>query len=636
MRTNLTLAHQKPMGAESKAISSEEQKRLFRMLLKYLKPYSWWVLLLVMVYVAFTFLTALEPLILAPILDMAIRGGEIAPVVGTANGTIDLNNIGQLVLSNLGLSHLSNVQIVIVLAMAYLVAAASAGALNFANYLIALKIKTGAGRDMQVDLFRHLFSLSLDFFNRERIGELVARLDQDTKNAVAGFETILRNLLVSPLLVLYYGYLLVITNVTLTLFVVTAALVNYLLTRILRRPIQKRIVAMINVDAGITSYLQEKLSSTRVVKTFVAEKYEASHLRKLVQEVRRVNMRFGILKHADEPVTTAINALVNVSILIFSVNELFSGRLSTTGFLLYLFIGRSILSPLTSLVQSYNSLQSTLAMGVRVRELFDIQPSVVSGGMTVPNFADSISFKNVSFRYADTPVVENLNFEIRKGAITALVGPSGGGKSTIADLLMRFYDCDSGQILFEGQDIRGFDVEQYRRIFGVVAQESVLFNATIAENIAYARPELTTVDIEHAARIANANEFIMEMPEGYETYVGDRGVRLSGGQRQRIAIARAIVHRPQILILDEATSSLDTESEKRVQQAVDQAIRSTTALVIAHRLSTVMNADEIIVLERGRILDKGTHGELLQRCELYRRLASLQFGSENIEKKEVA
>ena len=193
---------------------------------------------------------------------------------------------------------------------------------------------------------------------------------------------------------------------------------------------------------------------------------------------------------------------------------------------------------------------------------------------------------------------------------------------------MRFYEADSGRILFDGHNVRVFDIADYRRLFGVVAQESILFNATIAENIAYARPELDRQEVEEAAQIANAHEFIMELPQGYETYVGDRGVRLSGGQRQRIAIARAIAHRPRILILDEATSSLDTESEQKVQLAVDRAIQSTTAVVIAHRLSTVIGADLIVVLDQGRIIDKGKHGELMERCALYRNLASLQFNPE--------
>jgi len=610
-------------------VSLSEQSRFLRMVVKYLRPYAGIIVLLLLVYAAFAVLTAIQPVILAPILDIALQGGSPPPPGQPPElQTIDLNNLGQFVLTTLGLNNLAPIEMVTILAFAYLAAATCIAALDFINYLLALKLRTAAGRDIQIDLFNHLFDLSLDFFNNERTGEIIARLDQDTRNALAGLEVALRNLIVSPLLIIYYGYLLVVTNVNLTIFVATAALLNYTLTQIMRKPIQRRMAAQVNVGAEVTAYFQEKLASARVVKTFVAERYEASQLRNLANEFVRTNMRFGILKHADEPITSVINALVNVGILLFSANELFSGRLSPVGFFLYLYIGRSILGPLTTITQSYNSIQSTMATGIRVRQLFDKSPLVVSGSTPVKEFREAIYFEQVSFGYQDSPVLYDINFEIQKGKTTALVGPSGGGKSTITDLLMRFYDPHSGKILFDGKNVQDFNLPDYRRLFGVVAQESILFNATIAENIAYARPELTKEQVEEAARIANAHEFIMELPHGYETYVGDRGVRVSGGQRQRIAIARAIAHRPRILILDEATSSLDTESEQKVQLAVDRAIQSTTAVVIAHRLSTVVGADLIVVLDQGRIIDKGKHGELMERCALYRNLALLQFNPE--------
>jgi subfamily B ATP-binding cassette protein MsbA len=370
------------------------------------------------------------------------------------------------------------------------------------------------------------------------------------------------------------------------------------------------------------------------VKTFVAEASESKQLRGLVDQVKNVQMRYGFYKNVDEPIAQVIDAVINVGILLFCANELFAGRLTSTGFFLYLFIGRSALAPLTSLTQAYNSIQSTLAAGTRVRELFSVAPGVVSGPTPVHGMKDALRFQSVSFGYPDTPVLSDVTVEMKRGTTTALVGPSGAGKSTFTDLLMRFYDPQSGAVTLDGQDLRTLDLEGYRRLFGVVAQESVLFNATIAENIAYARPEATMEEIEQAARVANAHEFILELPQGYDTFVGDRGVRLSGGQRQRVAIARAVVRKPQILILDEATSSLDTESEKKVQIAVDRAIESTTAIVIAHRLSTVIRAEQIVVLDAGRVLDIGRHDELMKRCDLYAHLATLQFDTELPEQNE--
>src|SRR3990170_2680139 len=616
---------------EQKAASGAEQMRFVRMVIKYLKPYTGTLLLLFVIYGVFTLLTAIQPVILAPLLDIALQGGSTqSSGSGEALNlqTLDLNNIGQFVLGLFGLNNLPAVEIVAILGLAYLAVAVSLAVLQFANYLTALKIRNSAGRDIQVDLFDHLFGLSLDFFNNERIGEIIARLDQDTRNSLAGIEVTLRDLFVSPLLILYYGYLLLVTNINLTIFVVAAALLNYGLTQAMRMPIRRRMSEQVNVGARVTAYLQEKLASARLVKTFAAENHETNQLRKLANNFVRANLRFGFFKHLDEPITGVINALVNVGILLFSANELFSGRLSTTGFFLYLFIGRSILVPLTVLAQAYNSIQSTLATGVRVRELFDLRATVTSGNKPVYEFTDQIRFENVSFSYKNFPVLHELSFEIPKGKITALVGPSGGGKSTITDLLLRFYDPDSGSITFDNQNICEFIVSDYRRLFGVVAQESVLFNATIAENIAYARPELVREDILAAATTANAHEFIMELPQGYDTLVGDRGVRLSGGQRQRIAIARALVHKPSILVLDEATSSLDSESEQKVQLGVDRAIQSTTAIVIAHRLSTVVGADMIIVLDQGRIVDRGKHANLMESNPLYRKLALMQFSSD--------
>jgi len=618
---------------EQKAASGAEQMRFVRMVIKYLKPYTGTLLLLFVIYGAFTLLTAIQPVILAPLLDIALQGGSTqSSGSGEALNlqTLDLNNIGQFVLGLFGLNNLPAVEIVAILGLAYLAVAVSLAVLQFANYLTALKIRNSAGRDIQVDLFDHLFGLSLDFFNNERIGEIIARLDQDTRNSLAGIEVTLRDLFVSPLLILYYGYLLLVTNINLTIFVVAAALLNYGLTQAMRMPIRRRMSEQVNVGARVTAYLQEKLASARLVKTFAAENHETNQLRKLANTFVRANLRFGFFKHLDEPITGVINALVNVGILLFSANELFSGRLSTTGFFLYLFIGRSILVPLTVLAQAYNSIQSTLATGVRVRELFDLRATVTSGNKPVCEFTDQIRFENVSFSYKNFPVLHELSFEIPKGKITALVGPSGGGKSTITDLLLRFYDPDSGSITFDNQNICEFIVSDYRRLFGVVAQESVLFNATIAENIAYARPELVREDILAAATTANAHEFIMGLPQGYDTLVGDRGVRLSGGQRQRIAIARALVHKPSILVLDEATSSLDSESEQKVQLGVDRAIQSTTAIVIAHRLSTVVGADMIIVLDQGRIVDRGRHANLMESNPLYRKLALMQFSSDAV------
>jgi subfamily B ATP-binding cassette protein MsbA len=270
-------------------------------------------------------------------------------------------------------------------------------------------------------------------------------------------------------------------------------------------------------------------------------------------------------------------------------------------------------------------MQATLAAATRVSELFARAPEVVDGAEAIVSFQDRIVLADVSFSYGAEPVLDGVSFEIGKGELVALVGPSGVGKSTLADLILRFYDPTAGAITIDGRDLRALRQDAYRKLFGVVSQEALLFNATIRDNIAYGRTELSEEDVIRAARIANAHDFVAEFPDGYATLVGDRGVRLSGGQRQRVAIARAIVGRPPILVLDEATSALDSESERLVQQAIDRVIQGATSIVIAHRLSTVLHADKIVVLARGGVEAVGRHAELLAANETYARLYRLQF-----------
>jgi subfamily B ATP-binding cassette protein MsbA len=277
------------------------------------------------------------------------------------------------------------------------------------------------------------------------------------------------------------------------------------------------------------------------------------------------------------------------------------------------------------LAGAYTQIQTTLAASSRVIQLLALSPEVRDGAGTIGSFEDRIAVRDVSFSYGDEPVLEQVNLEIRKGEVVALVGPSGVGKSTLADLILRLYDPVQGVITIDGRDLRTLRQDSYRKLFGVVSQEALLFNATIRDNVTYGREGIAEAEVVRAARVANAHDFVMEFPQGYDTVVGDRGIRLSGGQRQRVAIARAVAGHPPILVLDEATSSLDSESERLVQQAIERAIQGATSLIVAHRLSTVLHADKIVVLGRGRIEAVGRHAELLASSETYSRLYRLQF-----------
>lgn len=603
--------------------------QLWTLLQKYMRRYWPQTLLMLACYLIASLLTAAQPMVTAPILDVAVKGADAFQALGDEVPTklteVSLNNVGAFLLHLFFPQQVAPWRVVVTIAIVYLCISVSLYILNFLVYLLSVWIRVKAGRDMQVSLFSHVVGLSLDFFNRRRTGELISRLDRDTDAVVFGLESIGRSVIVSSVLIFAYGALLIKTNWRLSLFVAAAGLLQYFFVQAVRKPVQNRVREQFNVQAEVTAYLQEVISNIRIVKSFVAEKFESLRLSKLSAKSAEAQFRFSFYKNIDEPATFIINSVVNVVILLFATREMLDGSLTTTGFFLYLFVGRSVLEPLTNLARAIKMIQTTVATSERVQALFAEKTSVQGGSIKALDFNKNIRFENVSFAYDDEKVLENINLEIEKGQVVALVGHSGAGKSTLTDLVMRFYDPQSGRILIDGIDLQQLELESYRRMIGVVSQDSILFNASVAENIIYPGEELNESRLEEAAQIANAKEFIERLPQGYKTLVGDRGVLLSGGQKQRITIARAVYRRPHILILDEATSSLDTKSERQVQEAIDKVIETTTAIVIAHRLSTVVNADKIIVIEGGRLLEQGRHEELLKKSAVYKRLCELQF-----------
>ncbi|UYN92557.1 MAG: ABC transporter ATP-binding protein [Anaerolineales bacterium] len=609
---------------------SYEYRQLFQLLSKYMRPYWPQMLLSLAMYFLASLLTAAQPMVTAPVLEIAVHGPEAFSQLEAAPDSlleVDLNNIGQYLLYQIFPEETSAWNVIVTAAVLYLIVSVVLYTLNFLVYLLGIWIRVRAGRGMQAALFSHVIGLSLDFFNRNRTGELISRLEKDTDAVMFGLETIVRSLVVSSVLVLLYGSLLLRTSLRLSVFVALAALTQYIFVQLVKRPTQRRVREQFNVQAEVASYFQEVISNIRIVKSFVAEYYESTRLASLSQKAIKAIFRFSFFKNIDEPVTFIINSVVNVAVLLFTANEFISGRLSTTGFFLYLYVGRAVLDPLTNLARSLKVIQTTVATSERVQEFFDETALVVSGEVVKAEFAQQISFENVSFSYGPEPVLKNVNINIQRGQMVALVGQSGAGKSTITDLILRFYDPQEGRITVDGVDLRSLDLPTYRRMIGVVSQDSILFNASVAENIAYPEKTPDMKRVQQAARVANASEFIERLVNGYDALVGDRGVLLSGGQKQRITIARAVYHNPRILILDEATSALDTEAERQVQQAIDNIIKDTTAVVIAHRLSTVIHADNIVVIDEGRIVDQGKHAELYQRCKEYKHFCDLQFGN---------
>jgi len=594
------------------------------LLRRYVAPYWPAVALLLVGSALGTVLAAVFPVLMAPILDLALGGSAPAP---TRVSGLTLSNLGAAFFSWTGVGAVDDrFRAILLLCLAYVGVGVLKGWLDFANYMLALWIRMRAGTALQADLFRHILTLSMNFFTRHRTGELVSRLSNDTLAATAGLETIVGTLVSAPVLILFYGYLLASTSPRLVGAAVAAAVLHYGVTRGIRGPVRRFMTDQFSLLAEVAARFQETLLSIRTVKSFGAEAFEQARLARVLGDVVRVNVKRSAQKHIEEPARAIVNYAVEGGLILLAVYELMAGRLTAATFFLFLYVGRAAVQQIGLLAGASTTVHSVLAATGRVAEIFATRPEIAAGTDAVTEFRDRIAFLEVSFDYGGEPVLSGVSFEIGRGEMVALVGASGVGKSTVADLLLRFYDPVAGAVTLDGRDVRTLRHDDYRRLFGVVSQEALLFNTTIRDNIVYGREGLDEADVLRAAREANAHDFITELPDGYATLVGDRGIRLSGGQRQRIAIARAVVGRPAVLVLDEATSALDSESERVVWEAIDRAVQGTTALVIAHRLSTVLRADRIVVLGRGGVEAVGRHAELLERSETYRHLHRLQFG----------
>ncbi len=486
--------------------------------------------------------------------------------------------------------------------------------------------------ELREKLYEHYHSMSLSFFNDRRTGVLSSIIINDVANMRRAFATTFQKLLVEPINMFFLLVLLFVISWKLTLIallvVPLAGATIILVGRSIRRKSRRTAVKI----AGIMNIISETFTSMRIVKAFTMEDYEIKRFKAETSKFFQLIMRRARLRHISTPVTESMGVIIGVTILWFGGLEVFSqSGISAEDFIRFIILMFSILTPIKSLTNVNINLQVGVASAERVFKILDTESAIqeINDPNPIESFDSEIAFQQVYFNYQDDDdrVLENVNFTIKKGQVIALVGPSGAGKSTLADLIPRFFDVTSGEIIIDGIDIRNISLKSLRGLMGIVTQETLLFNDTIAANIAYGLPDISRSAIEQAAKTANALEFIEKYPEGFQAVIGEKGVKLSGGQRQRLAIARAVLKNPPLLILDEATSSLDTESEQKVQKAIESLMRDRTVLVIAHRLSTVQNADKIIVLEHGRIVETGIHNELIQNDGLYKQLYSKQFGT---------
>jgi subfamily B ATP-binding cassette protein MsbA len=485
-------------------------------------------------------------------------------------------------------------------------------------------------RDLRNAVYRHLAHLPLGYFTQMKAGQILSRVINDTFETRLILTQIVTQSLQSASLVIVYIAILFSISWKLSLIaLIILPLLGFSLQPMLKR-LRRGNLRRGNVHGEMTSVLQETISGIRLVKASGTELYEEGRFADGSNKYARSSLKMTRLALVAPPVTEIIGTSIAVLILwIGAWQVLKSGTMTGATLLAFLTLVLRLLQPLKQLSQMRTTAQSSLASAERLFEILDSPAEFQRdrGTRETATFDRELSFERVSFSYGDAPVLSGIDLTAGKGEVIALVGPSGSGKSTLVDLIPRFYEPTGGRILLDGIDTREIKLPALRSLTGIVSQETVLFHDTVRSNIAYgATNRYTQEQIEAAARAANAHEFIMELPRGYDTLLGERGTRLSGGQRQRLAIARALLTDPPILILDEATSALDTESERLVQEAVDRLLQGRTVFVIAHRLSTITHADQILVLDRGEIVERGTHAELLARRGAYYRLYSLQFG----------
>lgn len=611
--------------------------KIYFRLLRYLRKYTRTLALSVLCAIAFSLFSGLAIYLTIPLLEtlfhstgQALQG--TGPAVAAPGVTDWLAGIREsvattfrtLILSGDPQSSLIRICVIIVLAFFLK---------NLFGYLqsnLMTSVEQGLIRDLRDQLYRHLHALPLAYFKNERTGNLISRVMNDVNVVNSGISASFYTLIREPLLVIVYLVLSLVLSWKLTLIAfVVFPLVLAVIARIGRRVrTESRIVQERLAD--LTSVLHETITGVKVVKAFGMEEFENRKFGGENEKYLRTIMKIARIRNLASPSTEFLSALAGGVIIWYGGMQVLAlDTMKASEFLGLIFALFQLLPPIKELSSVNNRIQEATAAGLRIFEILDTEPLIrdAPNPVEVRDFRQAIQFHKVCFEYDEGDrVLINVSLTIRKGEAVAIVGPSGAGKSTLVDLVPRFYDPTSGRITIDGVDLRDVELKSLRDKIGIVTQETILFNDTVKNNIAYGMQDCSLNRVVDAARAANAHKFITDMPKGYETVIGERGVKISGGERQRLALARAILKNPPLLILDEATSSLDTESEILVQEAIENLMSGRTSIVIAHRLSTIQNADRIVVIDGGRVVETGKHRELIRNGRgIYRKLYDLQF-----------
>ncbi len=554
---------------------------------------------------------------LACMLIVSICNVAVIPLVGKLAEAIGKQDLGTM-----------NIIMLFAVGIYFLRGAATYGQVYLMSF-VGQRVIT----DLRIRVYEHLQDLSLDFFSKWRTGDVISRIIGDISSIqIAITSSVVEMAPTFVTLVGVLGYLFYL-NWSLTLLTL---LIIPLISSLIRRfgaEMHEVSTAAQRKAADIASHLQESITGVRVIKSFAQEKFEIKKFSELTEKGFWLTMKQAQIVATQTPLLGFIQALAIIAVIWYGGFQVVSGKLSAAN-LVSFFTGIALLAdPVSKLGQISVTIQTALASAKRVFEVIDIVPTVreLPDAKTISRIKGKVEFRQVGFSYeaGQTPVLQEINFVANPGEIIALVGPSGAGKTSLVNLIPRFYDPTSGAVLIDDQDLKTLTLSSFRSQMGIVLQESTLFNGTIRDNITYGKLNATDEEVLAASQIANAHEFIAELPQGYETRVGEKGVLLSGGQRQRITIARAVLRDPRILIFDEATSSLDSESEKLVQEAMARLMTGRTTFIIAHRLSTVQHADRILVLADGKVIESGKHHDLLAKGNLYKKLYEIQFENPN-------
>jgi subfamily B ATP-binding cassette protein MsbA len=600
----------------------------FGKLAHWLKPYSLRLFTVVLINIVSIVFSLFSLTSLAPFLMLIFgRSPLVMEMPAMGFSVMDVNNVLNYYISQIIMTDGKQAALLMV-TLLILTLFVLKNVFSYLAQWIMVPIRNGVIADIRDAIYQKMLILPLSFFGAQKKGDIVSRAITDVQEIEVSILRSIQQIFREPLTVVFYIIALFSINVKLTLFVIVVIPIGgYIVGRISRK-LRRQSEEAKELQGTIQTMVQETVSGIRVIKAFNAlaflnrlfDKFNRRYTKKMINIYRRVDL--------SSPVSEVFGGIMIMTILLFGGNLVLnkSTDLNAEMFITYLVMFTQIINPAKTISVAFYNFRKGFSSFDRIDLILEADEKIVekSDAVALSKFHDKIEFSNVSFGYEDVPVLSEINLTIKKGKIVALCGHSGAGKSTLADLLLRFYDISSGSLKIDGIDVDRMKIRDLRNMYGIVSQDTILFNDTIYNNIAFGRADATPEEVMHAAEIANALEFIDKLPDGLQTNIGDRGLMLSGGQRQRISIARAVLKNPEVLILDEATSALDSTSEILVQQALEKMMQNRTALVIAHRLSTIKKADEIVVLEKGRIVEQGSHESLLQLNGYYRRLIDMQ------------